>query len=79
VYIVKKQTIIALCLLAITAVPTAFAKDWYEDKYERDHHWTYDEWKSNRSAWEKEHEAEARWNEVQMKKEWEKHKHHYHY
>jgi len=76
---VKKQIIIALALLPILAAPMAFAKDWYEDKYEREHHWSYDEWKENRAAWEREHANERKWDEKEMKREWQRHKHQYHY
>jgi hypothetical protein len=79
VLIVKKQTLIALFLLAAISIPTAIARDWYEDKYDRDHHWSWDEWKASRLAWENEHAAERKWDEKEMKREWEKHKHHYHY
>lgn len=75
----KKRTIIALLLLVIVAAPAAFAKDWYEDKYEAKHHWTWDEWKDSRTAWERDHAGERKWDEKEMRREWEKHKHHYHY
>ncbi len=75
----KKQALVAAILLASVTVPAAFAGDWWAGKYETGHHYTWDEWKNHRTAWEEEHHAKRHWDEVRMRREWEAHKHHYHY
>jgi hypothetical protein len=75
----KKQALIAAFLMTAITTPAVFAHDWWEGKYEHGHHYTWDEWRDHRSSWEAEHRAERHWNEEEMRREWERHKHHYHY
>jgi hypothetical protein len=70
---------VAALLLASAAVPAAFAGDWFEGKYEAGHHYTWDEWRDHRTAWEAEHKGEKHWDEKMMRREWEGHKNKYHY
>ena len=76
----KKQALTAALFLTVAVVPAAFAHhDWWEGKYENGHHYSYDEWRDHRNSWEGEHKAERHWDDVRMRREWENHKHHYHY
>jgi hypothetical protein len=75
----KKQALLAALFLTTAVVPAAFAGDWWEGKYESGHHYTWDEWRDHRNAWEAEHKAQKHWDEAHMRREWEAHKHHYRY
>jgi hypothetical protein len=75
----KKQALLAALFLTTAVVPAAFAANWWDGKYEAGHHYTYDEWKDHRASWEGEHKTEKHWDDAHMRKEWENHKHHYHY
>ena len=75
----KKQALVAALLLATACVPAAFAGEWYDGKYEAGHHYTFDEWKDHRNAYETEHHVKKHWDDARLHSEWDNHKKHYHY
>jgi hypothetical protein len=63
---------LALTSFAITQRMPVLADDYWFDHYDHDHdhHWDYNEFRRAHHAWEREHRAEKRLNDAELREQW---------